>query len=169
MLRVITLSMLVFFLSCSDDSGTGPGNNGVSLGTFRVDIDGSKWQATQNFVFSSISEGESYTLLTVSAGKTVSTTQSEAMAFSVSAPGNSISALEGTYALDGTGGAALSFVTTISDEVVSYLSYGGQITITEISASNVKGIFNATCANTVDQEDTITMTDGAFNVALVSP
>ena len=169
MLRVITFSVLVLLISCSDDSGTGPGNGGDVLGTFSVDINGTKWKATQNIVFASYSESESFTVLSVSGGKSISPTEAQAIAFTVSAEESNLAGLVGTYSLGVTGGGALAFTTTISDDIVSYLSLSGEVTVTEITTSSVVGTFNAICVNTVDQEDTLTMTNGIFNAILATP
>jgi len=169
MIRIIALSFFLLLFSCSDDSGTGPDNGDNALGSFRVDIDDTRWDATQGFVFSSLSAGDSFSLLSVSASKSISITESQASALSVSAPVSNLSGLEGTYALDGSAAAALSFVTTASENVVSYLSYSGQIIITKVTASNVKGTFNAMYVNTSDPEDTIMMSNGSFNASIINP
>ena len=123
----------------------------------------------KNIVIASYSESESLTVLSVTGGKSISATEAEAIAFTVSAEESNLSGLEGTYSLDVISGGALAFTTTVSDDDFRYISLSGEVTVTEITTSNVVGTFNAVCVNTVDQEDTIIMTNGIFNAILATP
>jgi hypothetical protein len=170
MLRIFALSFMILLFSCSEDSGTGPGDNGgVSLGNLKMDVDGSNWAATAPLVFATVSISENQGALSVSATKIISQTQSQAIAISVGASVNNASDLEGTYALDGTGIAAIAFSISNSQNFSTYISTDGEVTINKITESNVTGVFSATCVNTLNQEDEISITDGVFNASLTLP
>ena len=169
MFRFFILSMLLFLFACSDDSGTGPGNNGIpDLGNFSVDIDGTKWNATFGFVSASVSSNGTNSTLVVTASKTISTSQAQAMSIVVSAPAGNPSDLEGSYNFDATNLAAMSFVTTNNQNTVTYISIDGQLSISNVTANNVTGAFNAICVNSLTLQDTIALTNGAFNAAIYS-
>ena len=166
MLRFLSLCLLLFIFSCSDgDSGTGPGNNnnGISLGNFRMDVDGIRWNATEGAVFAYVSTSGSNSVAVVTASKSISASVSEAISLTIGDQVTDPSGLEGTYKLDGTASAALSFVTTDTEEVISYLSFDGEITINKVSSNNVSGVFNARCINVSTLTDTLSITNGSFN------
>jgi len=168
MLRIFALSLLILLFSCSDDSGIGPDDNGrLTLGTFRVEIDGTKWEA--NLATATFSTVESYTVLGISAAKSNSSSESQGFAISIGAAVGNISALKETYAFGDTNTAVLTFTVSKVEGGSYYYSSAGQVKINNITETNVSGEFNATCINSLDPEDTIIMTNGAFNAPIYLP
>jgi len=163
------LFSLVFFFSCSEDSGTDSNGDGFgNNGGFKVTIDGSSWQAGDFQVFAVISVGEATSVLSISASKSIPPASAEAFAISIGQPVSNASGLEGTHNFGPTGMAALSFIQSNSSDVTSYLSLSGQVKITNVSSSKVTGTFNATCVNTLDEMDTITLTNGSFSAPITT-
>lgn len=163
MLRIFTVLFAALFISCSEDSSNGLDSNELSLGSFEVKIDGNKWVATQNFVFASISTFDTVSSMLVSAAKIVSAIETDAFGIALSNILTGPGELKGTFLSDGSAAASIVFSKTISNTSVSYSSISGQIVISEITDTNIIGTFNAVCKNLEDENDTITLTDGAFN------
>jgi len=167
MLRIFSLFLLLIFISCSSDSGDGLGNNpNGDPGTFGVKIDGSNWNATQNFVFSSIFTVNNITSLSVSASKVISQTESEAIAIALSNAISGNTSLEDTYPLDGTAAASIAFTKITGTTTLSYVGISGEIVISDVTTENVIGSFIAVLQNVADENDKIAMTGGSFNAAL---
>ena len=117
-------------------------------------------------VSAAVSTSGSTSVASVSASKSISTTVAEAFALTVAGQVTNPSDLEGSYKLDGTNTAALSFVRTTSTNVISYISFDGEITINNVTSSNVSGVFNARCINISSLSDTLSMTNGSFNAEI---
>ena len=163
MLRIFTILFVALFISCSDDSDNGLNSGELNLGSFEVKIDGNSWVASQDFVFASIVSNDTVSTMVVTATKIVSTIETDALGIVLSNILTGPGELKGTFLLDGSAAASIVFGKTISNTSVSYLSISGQIVISEITDTNIIGTFNAVCKNLEDENDTITLTDGAFN------
>lgn len=173
MLRFFSVFIiLVFLFSCSEDSDNGLGNNDNNInlgpGSLTMKIDGSNWSATQGVVFASISTEDTVSTVSITAGRSISPTEADAIALAISNLYSGNSDLLGTYSLDGTSISALAYTRTLAGNSSNYNAVSGQVTLTEITASAVKGTFNAVCQNSVDSTDTITITDGAFNAVITN-
>ena len=167
-MRVLSLFLLVFFISCSDESDNGFGNNSgnnLGFGEFTVKIDGTNWNASKGIVFANITAVDTISSLLITAAKSLSSSDAEAMAILISSAGN-INNLEDTFQLNSISGSALAFSRDIGETSISYISMSGQVNISKVTATNVIGTFNAFCVNEADENDTITMTDGAFNATI---
>ncbi|KAA3613022.1 MAG: hypothetical protein D8M58_11980 [Calditrichaeota bacterium] len=169
MARILVLLLAVSFMSCSESSdGFVDPNIKTGLGSFVVEIDDNDWSATTGFVNASISKNDSVSTALVTSVKnlTVSDTEGFGVSFSNILSGNP--SLEDTYQLDGTTVATIVFIRSISDNDVTYNAISGELKITEVSSSNVKGTFNAVLQNQEDENDTLNMTGGAFNAAITT-
>jgi len=106
--------------------------------------------------------------LDVTAAKSVTSTNAEGFGISFSNILTGNPSLETTYALGSTTAATIVYTTSASNNDVHYFAISGELKITEVSNSNIKGTFNAVCQNQLDENDTINLTAGAFNAAVTS-
>ena len=168
MLKKYIVFALLIFAACNKSENP-VNNNNINTnptGSFTVNIEGNAWAANQNAVFASSSTTDTITVLLITAAQNIGTSGADGFGISVTKIGGSNTILTGQYMLDGSVPAALTFVRTISNVSESYAAISGQVTISEVTSTHIKGTFNAVLRELTDPNKQITLTNGAFNALI---
>jgi hypothetical protein len=168
MVRIFMVVLAISLFSCSDSNNITDPAGALGLGTFEVKIDGTDWSASDGFVFASVSVTDTLSTSIISATRSISADETENFGIVFSKTGTGSSNLEGTYSLDPLLGITLIFTKINSTTSIGYYSTSGTLKITDVTSTNIKGTFDAICKNQSDENDTITLTNGAFNAAIIT-
>ncbi len=168
MLRFIMIILALSLFSCSDANNPVEPAGALGLGTFEVKIDGNDWNASEGFVFASVSVSDTLSSTVISATRSISTEETETFGIVASSLSTGSSSLEGTYAIDPLLGITVIFTKINSTTSLNYYSTSGTLEITKVTATNISGTFSGICKNSDDENDTITLTNGTFNAAVIT-
>ncbi|MGB5982519.1 MAG: DUF6252 family protein [Nonlabens sp.] len=167
-LLFIAVTATISLTSCSSDDDSSGGGSQAGEGELVARVNGSSFQ--------SISQG-TVARLTATGGTeflqiTAVNLNGEAMTLQLTRP----TIEETSYDIDDANNISAVATYTIVDTstfqstsyVAPYMNSGdvGTITITELTATNVKGTFNFTAINQDDDTETLPVTDGSFNLSL---
>ena len=157
--------LLSLFLNCKTT------DSGIDLvpGAMEATIDGEAWKANSGTATKS-TDGSSQingSVVIVSAAKILDATTgaNETLSFTIYREGNS-EVSEGSYEMGVQSGnyVQMSFATFDgTNQVVSYISTEGTLKITSYTNDGIKGEFNGTVVNPLNDESK-TITKGSFNV-----
>ncbi len=161
-LRLSRLAMLLMFISliamtgCGDDDPTNPGDNNdattaQTFGTITCTVDGTNWNFDNN-------------------GAGIESTPGWLLLTSGTADGMNVVLIavpdaEGTYAFGTAGETSINL--TINATPYSTSGQAGTLTITHLDATHVKGTFSGTAVNSINMTDTVTISNGTFDVSVV--
>ena len=168
MILVMTLTA-VTFTSCSnsDDTGDDPGAGGASSGVLVAKIDGTNYQSSAISSSATVANNGQNLIIIAS--------NSSGKAFALTVLGFSG---EGTYPLGGGANITNSASYTVTDVDLNnpqnttteiwQAPYDntavGEIVVTSVTDSKVKGTFNFTCKNVGGDQSLKTITAGSFNL-----
>ena len=168
MLKKYIVFALLIIAACNKSENPVNDNNINTnpTGNFTVNIEGNAWAANPNAVFASSSTTDTITVLLITAAQNIGTAAADGFGISVTKIGGNNSILTGQYLLDGSVPSALTYVRTVSNVKESYAAIGGQVTISEVTSTHMKGTFNAVLQELIDPSKQITLTNGTFTALI---
>ena len=157
--RILFLTLAIVFTSCSsdDDNAAAGGGGGTSSGNLTATVDGASFESDPTLT----------QIQVLSSGSVVAITgpkAQETIQFNV----NAYSGV-GTYSVSPATIASYGIVTDPNDPVGSVITYiaitNGELNVTEDTGSNMKGTFSFVGTNPLDPTDSVTVTNGTFDIS----
>ncbi|ARN78077.1 hypothetical protein BST97_08745 [Nonlabens spongiae] len=168
---IFAISMMLIAISltsCSSDDDSSGGGSEAGEGEVIARVNGSSFQSISQGTVGRITANGGTEFLQI----TAINLNGEAMTIQVTRPVIEETSYDFDDANSITAVATYTIVDTSTFESTSYaapyMNSGdvGTITITERTATNIKGTFEFTARNQDDDTDTLNVTDGSFNLAL---
>ncbi|MBL1214283.1 MAG: hypothetical protein HND52_13070 [Ignavibacteriae bacterium] len=165
---IFVLILTLLIASCNKSENPVDNNNPppTTGGTFTVEIDGGNWTANTNAVFASTTTVNNVTSILITAAQNINTASADGFGISLTKTNSSGSNLTGQYQLGGTVPATITFVRTISNTSESFAAISGQVNITEVSSTHMKGTFNAVLQDLTNPANQLTLSNGSFNALI---